>query len=88
MKSSSTRSPFTNWIFVSIFLILGIFNLILIDPIPGVFYLLLAFIYLPSTNMWIQTKFGFKIPFVLKIIVFLFVIWATMAVGDLFELVE
>jgi len=77
-----------NWFFISVFILIGILNIIYIHLIPGSIYLLLAVIYLPSTDAFLKTNIGIIVPFTLKIILFLMVIWATLGVGDLFELFE
>ncbi len=88
MKNKSSYSNIVSWIFVVLFFILGVLNLIFIHPVPGIFYLLLSLIYLPSTSAFLKKKFGFSIPFVVKIILGLVILWATLAVGDLMEMFE
>ncbi len=75
-------------IFGIIFFIIGILNAFLVHIVPGVFYILLSFIYPPLTNKIIKKKLGFQIPFVIKIIVGLVILWGTLAVGDLMEMFE
>lgn len=88
MINKSKVGNITCWIFVVVFFVIGILNMILIHPVPGVFYLLLLFIYLPSTNTFLKNKFGFSIPLIVKIIFGLVILWATLAVGDLMEMFE
>lgn len=88
MKNKSKVRNIICWIFIVVFFVIGILNMILIHPIPGMFYLLISFIYLPSTNTFLNNKFGFSIPLVVKIIFGLVILWATLAVGDLMEMFE
>lgn len=88
MESPSTRIQFTNWICIGVFILLGILNMIYIHVVPGLIYIGLAILYLPATNQFIKRRFGGSIPFSLKMIIFLLVIWATLGVGNLFELYE
>ena len=76
------------WIFCTIFCLLGILNMIYVHIVPGIIYLILSFVYLPKTNVLLQENFGFSFPSILKIIAGLVILWATLAVGDLFELFE
>lgn len=69
-----------------VFFITGVLNAALVHPVPGVFYLLLSLVYLPATNTFLKKRFGFSIPLSIKIIVGLVILWATLAVGDLAEI--
>lgn len=77
-----------NWIFGIIFFALGVLNLFLVHPVPGIFYLLLSLFYFPPSNTFFLKKFKISIPFWIKVIVALFILWATLAVGDLMEMFE
>lgn len=54
----------------------------------GVFLALLSFVYFPSTNVILKKKFGFAIPLVLKILLGIFIIWASLGVGELFDKID
>ena len=88
MKNKSNVGNIVSWIFVVLFFILGVLNLFLIHPTPGVIYLLLSLIYLPSTNAFLKKRFGVTIPLIVKIILGLFILWYTLAVGELMEMFE
>ncbi len=88
MKNKSNFGTITSWIFVTLFFALGVLNLIFIHPVPGIFYLFLTLIYLPSTNAFLKKTIGFSIPLLVKIILGLVILWATLAVGDLMEMFE
>jgi len=85
---NKTTQTTISWIFAIIFFILGVLNAIFVHPVPGIFYLLLALVYLPATNAFIKKKLGFSIPLAVKIIVGLVILWGTLAVGDLMEMFE
>lgn len=74
-----------SWAFALVFFVTGVLNVILVHLVPGAFYLALAIIYLPATNTFLRQKFGFAIPIAVKIILGLVILWATLAVGDLAE---
>ena len=64
----------------------GVLNLLIgNDPGLGVFFILLSTVYFPPTNLLLHKWFGFKIHVVLKILLALFIIWVTLAVGAINE---
>lgn len=75
-----------NWGWFGVFMLLGILNMIQVHAIPGIFYLLLASLYCPPLAIYVRNKVGFAIPFGLKMLFALLVLWASLAVGDLAEL--
>lgn len=68
------------------FIATGVLNLVLVHPVPGIFYLLLSLLYFPFTDAFLRKKLGFTVPFAAKIMVGLAVFWGTLAVGDLAEI--
>lgn len=77
-----------SWTFAVVFFVLGVLNAIFIHLVPAAFYILLSLFYIPQTNTFLKRKLGFSIPPIAKLIVGLFVLWATLAVGDLMEMFE
>ncbi len=88
MKKKSNDGGLIGWIFGILFFTIGVLNLFLVHPVPGIFYILLAFIYFPPATLFIRKRFGLSIPFALKIVLGLVILWATLAVGELMELFE
>ena len=86
-KKSADRNTI-GWIFGVIFLILGVLNALLVHLVPGLFYVLLAFIYLPVGNDFLKKRLGFTVPIAVKIVLALVILWGTLAVGDLMEMFE
>lgn len=62
------------------------------DPGFGVFILLLSFAYFPPTSNILsaisERSIGFPIPKVAKIVLGIFIVWATLDVGELFDKIE
>lgn len=87
-KKSTFRAALyiLSWVFFIVFIITGLLNLVLVHPVPGIFYLLLSLLYVPRTDIIIKKKLGFTIPLTAKIIVGFVVLWGTLAVGDLAEI--
>jgi hypothetical protein len=89
MKKSSTISKIfevISWILGLLFIVTGILNLILVHWVPGTFYLIISVVYLPQANHVLKKKFGFSISLAAKIIFGLVILWGTLAVGDLAEI--
>ena len=78
----------TCYLIILIFFAFGILNLIYIHAVPGIFYLVLALLYFPQTDQITSSLVGFTIPFWIKLIIALFVLWGSLAVGELWELAE
>ena len=88
MSRPSPTWNIISWIVGLIFIFLGIMNLIYIHHIPGLIYLVLFPFYLPPTNEWIRKTVGFTIPLIPKMVLAFFILWYTLAVGELVELFE
>lgn len=79
-------SSIINWIFGVVFFVIGVLNAFLVHLVPGVFYLILSCVYFPPVNAILKKKFGLSIPFAAKVILGLIILWGTLAVGDLAEI--
>jgi hypothetical protein len=88
MKNKSNSWDIISWIFGIVFFIIGVLNIIFVHIVPGSFYILFTFLYIPSTNIYFKNRFGFSIPIAVKIILGLIILWATLGVGDLMEMFE
>lgn len=89
VESHKTRIHRTvSLIFATIFIAIGILNMIYVHWVPGVFYLVLALLYLPVTNALIYRNTSHSIPIWIKILAGLVILWATLGVGDLMEVFE
>ena len=58
------------------------------DPEFGVFILLISAIYFPPISTLLKTKTGLIIPWWLKVFLALFVLWAALGVGELFDKIK
>lgn len=75
-----------SWLFAIVFVIIGLLNVFLVHPVPGFFYLLLSLLYFPQTNAVLKKTVHFEVPLLGKIIFALVILWGTLAVTDLAEL--
>ena len=88
MDSRSLNWNIISWAISALFYTIGILNLILVHPLYGLFYSLLATFYLPPARAWLEKKLGFPIPIFLQVLLAILVMWMTLGVGDLMEIYE
>ena len=77
-----------NLFFGTIVFAIGLANLLLVHPVPGVVGLLLSVLYWPWTNGLFQKHFGRPIPLALKVGLGVLVIWFTLGVSDLGDMID
>ncbi|MGZ8550272.1 MAG: hypothetical protein ACXWV2_06410 [Chitinophagaceae bacterium] len=76
-------------VFGVLFLAIGLVNTFWgNDPQFGVFIILLSFLYFPPVSRMIKNRIGFPVSPLLKIIIGVFIIWAAMGVGELFDKID
>ncbi|WP_266204716.1 hypothetical protein [Pontibacter kalidii] len=78
----------SGWVFGLVVITVGILNLLLVHPVPGVAYLLISLIYLPPANLYVRKKLGFSLPAVVKIILGIILIMFTLGVSDLGDMLD
>ena len=88
-----TTSNLIGWMFGIAVFAAGIVNTFWgNDPEFGVFILLLSFVYFPPTSHILSAVskrlIGFPIPQVAKIVLGIFIVWATLGVGELFDKID
>ena len=91
VNDGSTALTIISWIFGLAFLAIGLVNTFWgNDTAFGIFIILLSLVYLLPAKAIIQKLTGFAIPkfWILKILLGLFIIWAAMGVGELFDKIE
>ncbi len=90
----SNNSKFWNtisWLFGALFFAIGVVNTFWgNDPWFGVFILLLSFAYFLPVNTILEKIAGFSIPRigVVKILLGVFILWASLGVGELFAKID
>jgi hypothetical protein len=78
----------SGWIFGAAVFIVGILNLILVHPVPGLVYLVLALVYLPPANKILQKKLRLSIPLLVKIALGVIIFFFTLGVSDLGDMID
>ena len=75
-----------SWIFGIIIFAIGVLNVFWgNDAGFGVFIILLSFAFFPLINTLIKERIGFTIPLIVKILLGIFILWAALGVGELFN---
>lgn len=75
-----------SFVFGLLLLTIGIMNVFMVHPIPGIIYILVSLVFFPPTNNILKKTLNFTIPFKLKLIIFILIMWFTLGVGDLSEI--
>lgn len=88
MELKITTAGLVGWIFGMIVFTIGALNMFWVHPVPGTVFLLLSFVYFPSANEFFRKNFGFAIPLVFKIILGFIIIWFTLGVSDLGDMID
>lgn len=78
-----------SWTFALAVFAVGLVNLLWgNDGFFGVFLMLLTFVYLPPVDDFFRNRFGFSTPLIAKIVLAIFIIWASFGVGELFYKID
>lgn len=89
MNRQATVLNAIGWLFGFVVFAIGIINTFWgNDPGFGIFLLLLSFVYFPPVEALFRKWTGFSIPRVVKILLGIFIIWAALGVGELFDKVD
>jgi hypothetical protein len=89
MNAKPSISAIASWLFGIVAFAVGIINSFWgNDPGFGVFLLLLSFVYFPPVNSILEKKVGFSIPSIAKVGLGIFIIWASLGVGELFDKID
>jgi hypothetical protein len=89
MKIKSIFLDTIGWLFGALVVAIGFVNTFWgNDPFFGIFIMLLSFVYYPPVNGIIRNLTGYSIHWVLKIILGLFILWAALGVGELFDKID
>jgi hypothetical protein len=91
VNDGSTALAVISWMFGLVFFAIGVVNTFWgNDPGFGIFILLLSLVYFLPVNAILKKRTGFSIPRmrIIKIILGIFIIWAAMGVGELFDKIE
>ena len=79
----------SGWIFGFAVFVIGVINTFWgNDPVFGAAIILAAFVFIPPTGELFKKITGFAIPMAVKIILGVFILWAALGVGELFDKID
>jgi hypothetical protein len=88
MQKKLSIQNIISWILGLLVFTIGMANLILIHPVPGIIGLLLSLLFFPPVNDVLKKTVGFTIPFAVKIVLALFIFWFTLGISDLGDMID
>jgi hypothetical protein len=91
MNNKSIVFNIIGWLFGILFFAIGLINIFWgNDPFFGVFILLLSLVYFLPVNNILRKMTGFSIPGmgIVKILLGVFILWASLGVGELFDKID
>ena len=89
MNNNSLVLNIISSLFGIVFFAIGVINMVWgNDPFFGVFIVLLSFAYFPPANALLKKITGFSIHPIVKILLGIFILWAALGVGELFDKIE
>lgn len=87
MEAKFTFRKIFGWLFTLLIFTLGVMNLVLVHPVPGFAYMLLSLIFLPPLNSFLKERTGWAIPRAVQIVLGIIIIWFTLGISDLAEII-
>ncbi len=91
MNNKSNVLNIISWLFGIAVFAIGVVNALSgNDPFFGVFIILLSFVYFLPVNAILKKMTGFSFPTmrIVKILLGIFILWASFGVGELFDKIE
>ncbi|SFH02155.1 hypothetical protein [Pontibacter chinhatensis] len=88
MRVAFNSAHITSWVIGLVVFAIGLSNLVLVHPVPGIVFLLLSLVYPPQVNAVLKARFGFSVPLAVKVILGLVIIWFTLGVSDLGDMID
>lgn len=86
MKNSVRLTVAISWVLGLIIFSLGVMNLVLIHPVPGIVYIILSLLFFPPMENFVRKKLGLAVAFSLLIFLALLIFWFTLGMSDLGEM--
>ena len=91
MNNNSIVLNVISWIFGVVFFAIGLVNTFWgNDPVFGIFIILLSFVYFLPVSDILKKMTGYSIPGfgIVKILLGIFIFWAALGVGELFDKID
>lgn len=84
MLRDGTASRVVDSVFGIAVLLIGVLNLWLVHPVPGVVGVLLSLVYVPA----LRRRFDVAVPVAVRIAIGVAVLWFTLGVSDLGDMID
>ncbi|QHL87631.1 hypothetical protein GU926_09345 [Nibribacter ruber] len=88
MNATTNSLNLLGWAAGLLLMVIGVLNLFLVHPVPGIAYFLLSLLFFPPANALLKRRFDFSIPVVVKIILFVVIMMFTLGVSDLGDMLD
>lgn len=83
-----TTAHAAGWLFGLLVATIGVANLTWVHPVPATAFLLFSLIYLPPINALFRSRFQLTFPPAIKIAIGILLIWFTLGVSDLGDMID
>ncbi|KAA9338844.1 hypothetical protein [Adhaeribacter soli] len=77
-----------SWLIGLVVFIIGLSNLLLVHPVPGIVFLLISALHFPPADALCMKIFGRPVPFLAKVFLGFVIIWFTLGVSDLGDMID
>lgn len=67
---------------------IGIMNLLWVHPVPASICILISLFYFPPITALLKQKMGISIPLAVKIILAIVIVWFTLGISDLGDMID
>ena len=81
-------SPLISWVIGLVVFTIGVLNLLLVHPVPGLVFILLSLLYFPPADKFFIRNFGRPVPLWAKLLLGFVIIWFTLGVSDLGDMMD
>ncbi|HEY1022234.1 MAG TPA: hypothetical protein VGE06_07965 [Flavisolibacter sp.] len=89
LNSRSLLENIISSFFGVLFLTIGLINTFWgNDTGYGIFIVLLSAVFFQPVSRWIKKITGYSVPFIVKFILALFILWSALGVAELFDKIE
>lgn len=89
MHKGSIFGDTISWLFGIVVVAIGIINTFWgNDPGYGVFIFLLSFVFFPPANAFFKKISSISIPWLVKILLAVFILWSAFGVAELFDKID
>ena len=75
-------------LFGTVVLAIGVLNLLLVHPVPGVVFVLASLVFFRPAQAVLERTSGRPVPRVAKVVLGLAIVWFTLGVSDLGDMLD